>query len=263
MDFLAQTVPETIRTLLGLLRSNKGKIRMLDAKIPRQLQRIIEKIGVAPGDIHLYEELSGLQFLDYLQGFLKGEPKRRKELIEAFGLSELDLHKKIRYYSQGMKQKILLIQAMQHNPELLILDEPSERLDPLHQQVLYDLLKALKEKGHTIFFSSHNLPEVEKICDHVGIIKDGELLIQHSVADLKKNIPRTMEIWFDADYDLKAFTHDQIRIVRSEDRYIKLEFSGDIDFLTKKCAELKIKDIVIPAPSMESLFMQYYKTPDQ
>lgn len=249
----------TIRALLGLLKPDAGRIEILGNRMPRGFSKVLPKLGVVPGDIHLYEELTGQQLLDYFQGFLKCKPLKREELVDSFSLSGNDLRMKIRNYSHGMKQKLLLIQAMQHDPDLLILDEPSERLDPLHQQVLYEHLQAFKQKGKTIFFSSHNLPEVEKICDHVGIIKDGKLLIQEEVKRLKEQIPRTIEIWFESGYEPGHFNHDMITIIESDESYLKFEWKGDIRELVRLCHLYAIREIIIPAPSMEKLFMSYYQ----
>jgi ABC-2 type transport system ATP-binding protein len=249
----------TIRALLCLLRPDSGTIRIFNEEMPSQARRIFDRIGVVPGEIHLYEELTGLQLLDYFQGFIRRKPVMRRELMEAFSLSENDLGMKVRQFSQGMKQKLLLIQAMQHDPDLLILDEPSERLDPLHQQVLYEYILTFKKRGKTVFFSSHNLPEVEKICDQVGIIKDGRLKVQQPVEALKKQIPRTIEIWFEEPFDKNDFIREGIRILEARSDYLRLELTGDMRSLIQICHQQKVREIIIPAPSMEKLFMSYYQ----
>lgn len=248
----------TIRVLLGLLRYEQGSISILGKSMPQNYARINSRLGIVPGEIQLYQELTGLQLLDYFQGFMKGKPVMRAELLDAFGLSSNDLAMKVRHYSQGMKQKLLLIQAMQHDPDLLILDEPSERLDPLNQQLLYDYIRAFKKRGKTIFFSSHNLPEVEKLCDHVGIVKDGCLLVQEEVEILKQKIPRCVEIWFSSVYDAHDFSDPRLNIIEEKPDYVKLELTGDVGPLLKMCSKYDIREMFIPPPSMEKLFMSYY-----
>ena len=207
----------TIRMLLNLIKPDFGSIEMLKYPVPDKFYTIAPRIGIVPGEITVYEELTGRGLLDYMQGFLKREAVFRKRLLDDFKLSTRDLNKKIRHYSQGMKQKILLVQAMQHNPDLLILDEPSEKLDPLMQNVFYSYISEFKQKGKTIFLSSHNLPEVEKVCDYIGIIKDGQLLVQDEISELKERLPRLVKITFKQDVNPEDFKLNGITVINSDE----------------------------------------------
>ena len=221
----------TIRMLLSLIKAESGSIELLGKPVPADYNRIAPKIGIVPGEVLLYEELTGYEMLNYLQNFLKEPPVLRDQLINDFKFSQKDLHKKIRYYSQGMKQKILLIQAMQHNPDLLIFDEPSEKLDPLMQNVFYDYISLFKKQEKTIFLSSHNLPEVEKVCDQIGIIKDGKLLVQDKIDYLKKQLPRLIKIRFKDDINAEDFNRDFLTIVHSSQNKLEIKITGPLESL--------------------------------
>jgi len=248
----------TIRMLLNLLKSDSGTIEVLNKSLPKYFKNVAPQIGIVPGEIKLYEELTGLQTLDYFQGFLPGKPTMRSRLTSDFNLQKNDLNKKVRYYSQGMKQKLLLIQAMQHNPDLLILDEPSERLDPLIQNILYEYLKDFQSRGKTVFFSSHNLPEVEKVCDHIGIIKDGQLLVQDKIEDLKGKLPRIIKIAFKEKINPAEFKSNSFSIVQSANKSIELKINGPLEPLMQVLKKYDVQDLEIPESSLESFFMKYY-----
>jgi len=176
----------TIRLLLNLLKPSSGKAFLFGKEIQKNYQHLFRRIGNVPGELKLYEELSGKQFLHYMNSFNRKKPILRDELLHAFQMNNQDLEKKVKQYSRGMKQKLGIIQAMQENPDLLIMDEPSEGLDPINRNILYDYLIRFKNDGMTIFFSSHNLAEVEKISDHVGLINDGKFIALEPIIDLKK-----------------------------------------------------------------------------
>lgn len=250
----------TIRVLLDLIRADSGSLEMLGHKLPKSFSRLADKIGVVPGEIRLYEELSGRETLDYFQGFLPSKPVLRENLLNDFKLKTSDLEKKVRHYSQGMKQKLLLIQAMQHNPDLLILDEPSERLDPLIQQVLYSYIKDFSDQGKTVFFSSHNLPEVEKICDHIGIIKDGKLLVQEGIEDLKARLPRQINIKFNGHFKLTDFKKlAGISLLKHDKNSLQMSVDGELGPLLQVLKNYNVYDLDFPESSLEHFFMTYYR----
>jgi ABC-2 type transport system ATP-binding protein len=250
----------TIRMVINLLKADTGTIEVFGIRLPRNFNTIAPNIGYVPGEIVLYDELSGLELLDYLQNFLKTEVPLRQKLLADFKLSKKDLAKKIRYYSQGMKQKLLLIQAMQHNPELLILDEPSERLDPLMQTVLYEYINEFKKKGKTVFLSSHNLFEVEKICDHIGIIKDGKLLVQEKAQNLREKLPRFVNIFFLQKINPEDFERENITVINSETDKISLKITGPMELLMRLLQNYKVHNLEMPVSALESYFLDYYKT---
>jgi ABC-2 type transport system ATP-binding protein len=148
---------------------------------------------------------------------------------------------------------------MQHDPDLLILDEPSERLDPLIQQILYDYIAEFKKRGKTVFFSSHNLPEVEKICDHIGIIKDGRLLVQDKIEHLKKKLPRKVRIIFNEKHHVPDFNQSGITVIKSADRILEILIEGELQKLMTILKAYNVKDLEFPESSLESFFMNYYR----
>ncbi len=150
----------TIRLLLGFLHPTAGGARVLGLDIVRDNVAIRRRIGYLPGGIALYDTLTGEQQLDFLAELNGRPPIRRAQLCEQLELSPRTLSRRVREYSRGMRQKIGIVQALQHDPELAILDEPSEGLDPLMQRAFYGILDALKADGRTVFFSSHVLSEV-------------------------------------------------------------------------------------------------------
>ena len=159
-----------------------------------------------------------------------------------------------------MKQKLGLIQAMQESPPLLILDEPTNGLDPLIQQVLFDQLRKFKEEGKTIFFSSHHLSEVEKLCDRVGLIRDGTLIAVEDIHALKSKMVRRMLIETAEPLKKEFLVSDIIKIIRSENNILELQIAGgDINPLIQKLAGVKIKNLVFPEANLEDIFLTYYE----
>ncbi len=247
----------TIRLMLGLLRPTRGRVKLfgLDAGTPSVFQRI----GNVPGELKLYEEQTGMGFLTYMNRFSGKPPKWQEELIEAFGLTRAQLNKKIKHYSHGMKQKLGLIQAMQDDPDLLIMDEPTEGLDPINKNILYQYLEKFQAAGKTIFFSSHYLAEVEKVCHRVGLVKDGRLITEESMPSLKKKMIRRMEVTFRAPFPLEDFHLDNVDILAHDSRRLVLSVSNDIDRLLKQITRYEVENLIFPEPSLEDTFMTFYR----
>jgi ABC-2 type transport system ATP-binding protein len=186
----------TIRLLIGFLHPTSGSGRVLGLDIVRDSVAIRRRIGYLPGGIALYDTLSGERLLDYLAELTGRPPVRRRELCDRLELSSSTLKRLVRDYSRGMRQKIGIVQALQHDPELAILDEPSEGLDPLMQRSFYEILDALKAEGRTIFFSSHVLSEVERVCDRVAIVRQGRLVALEATAQLLARRKRNVQMRF-------------------------------------------------------------------
>src|SRR3990170_4160396 len=184
----------TIRLLLGLLHPTSGGARVLGHDICGGSIAIRAATGYLPGGIALYDTLTGEQMLDYL-GSLYGRPtSHRADVADRLEMSARTLKRPVRDYSRGMRQKIGIIQALQHDPELAILDEPTEGLDPLMQRAFYDLLDERRKAGRTVFFSSHVLSEVERLCDRVAIIRAGEMVALSNVPELLAHRKRHVEM---------------------------------------------------------------------
>jgi ABC-2 type transport system ATP-binding protein len=184
----------TLRLLLDLIRPTRGSATVLGLDSHREGRAIRRRVGYLPGDLRLYVSLSGRELLDYF-GHLRGAiPRERAEALAR--RLDCDLGREIRALSSGNRQKLGLIQAFMSDPELLILDEPTNGLDPLVQQTFYELVLEARAAGRTVLLSSHILPEVERVCDRVGILREGRLVAVESIADLRARAVRRVEIEF-------------------------------------------------------------------
>jgi ABC-2 type transport system ATP-binding protein len=164
----------TIRLLMGMIRPTRGSAYIFGLDCLRDSVEVKRRVGYLPGDIPQFGSLRGGEIVAYLGGMRGGVDRRRvRALAERF---DLDLNRRFREYSSGNKQKLAIVLAFMHRPDLLILDEPTSDLDPLNQQEFYELLRESRNDGATVLLSSHLLPEVEKVCDRVGIIRNGRLV---------------------------------------------------------------------------------------
>jgi len=246
-----------IRTLLGFLHPTHGSAEVLGMDTATRSVEIRTLTGYLPGGIALYDSLTGEQVLDYLARLQGREAYRRAELIDRLQMPAADLRRRVRDYSRGMRQKIGVIQALQHDPELAILDEPSEGLDPLMQQAFYGILTDLRAEGRTIFFSSHVLSEVERVCDRVGIIRHGRLMAVHEVRELLARRRRKVSIqWRGAAPDpttlpgLDDVTVDGDRLFGT--------LHGEVAEFVRAIASPSLEDLTIEPASLEEAFLEYY-----
>jgi ABC-2 type transport system ATP-binding protein len=249
----------TIRQLMGLLRPSKGSARVFGLDCWRRSPAVKEKIGFLPGEMRLYEHLTGRAFLDYFASFRKAhDRKRRAALVERL---ELDDTQKIRHMSKGNRQKLGIVQALMHDAPLLVLDEPSSGLDPLKQVTFLQLLHDERARGKTIFLSSHAIPEVERIADRVGIIREGRLVAVESIESLKSKRARHADILFAQPVDPSRFASlDSIKVLsRTDDgRRYELAVPGDVRPLLRALAELPLEDLTLASADLETIFLHYY-----
>ena len=216
---------------------------------------IKELIGYLPSEINLYEDLTVRKMLDYHESFYKKNiHKRRCELVKRL---KLDESKKVEDLSLGNLKKLGIILAFMHEPKLLILDEATSGLDPIMQEVFYELLKEEKKKGTTIFYSTHILSEVSKICDRVGIIKDGTLLKVENTKDIKNNDLTYVTIKSD---EVKKIEKDlKVNVNYVDKTTIKFKNQMLPNELMKKLLKYKIDKLLIEEASLEDIFLHYYK----
>jgi len=250
----------TIRLLLGYLHPTAGSARVLGLDIVRDSVAIRSRVGYLPGGIALYDSLSGEHLLDYL-GELTGRPStRRAELLDRLELSARTLERPVRDYSRGMRQKIGIIQALQHDPELAILDEPTEGLDPLMQRAFYAILDDLKAAGRTIFFSSHVLSEVERVCDRVAIVRRGRLVALQDVASLLERRKRNVEIRAtDGDLPSLEGVAGVSGLTRTADGRLTCQLEGDVGPFLAAIAGHRITDLTIEPAHLEEAFLELYE----
>ena len=247
----------TIRILLGFLHPTAGGARVLGLDAVEESVEIRRRIGYLPGGIAVYDSLSGADALDYL-GDLQGRPPvRREELCERLEMPASVLRRRVRDYSRGMRQKMGVIQALQHDPELAILDEPTEGLDPLMQQSFYRILADLRAAGRTIFMSSHVLSEVERVCDRVAIIRRGRLMALHGVEELLARRKRRVLVrWRGAAPDL-AEVPGLSDVVVEGDRF-SATLLGDVVPFVRAVASPSLADLIIEPARLEEAFLEYY-----
>ena len=246
----------TIRILLDLIRPTQGRAEVFGLDVKTHSVEIRKRLGNLPGDVSLYENLSGDEFLDLINRLHRNHSgKRKKELAERL---DMDLSRKIRTYSKGMKQKVAIIQSMMNDPELLILDEPTSGLDPLVQREFYDLLNEEKEQGKTVFLSSHILPEVERVCDRVGILRDGLLVDIETIEDLKTKRVRKLELMLKEEVQEDRLNMPGTKLLRYEKKRVELEVYVPVGELIPRLAELPLEDMVFPEPTLEDTFMKFY-----
>ena len=247
----------TIRLLLGYLHPTSGGAEVLGRDVTTDSEEIRRRTGYLPGGIALYDTMSGADQLGYLAA-LDGQPSPlRDELIERMELSRRDLKRQIRDYSRGMRQKIGIIQAFQNDPELAILDEPSEGLDPLMQRSFYEILEDRRRAGRTIFFSSHILSEVERVCDRVAIVRKGELVALNDVNDLLSRRRRRVEMRLDGDTpDLDGVPG--ISHLHVHEGVITCQLDGDPEAFLAAIAGADVRDLLIEPARLEEAFMEYY-----
>ena len=245
-----------IRTILGLLIPTSGTGKILGMDIQEQGAELRKKIGYLPSEVDYYEEMSSRELLEYHCRFYEHADSSRIDELAAY--FELDLQKKITDLSFGNKKKCAIIQTIVHNPELLILDEPTSGLDPLMQNRFFELLEKLNEEGTTIFFSSHILSEIQRMCDRAAVIRKGRIeAIEDISALLEKQMKKGRFVFKEANESLefpKGVQHP-----KWHHNKLTFEYVGQINELTKWMAGLDLTDAVLEEPDLESIFMNYYE----
>jgi ABC-2 type transport system ATP-binding protein len=247
-----------IRTLLGFLHPTHGSATVLGMDVVTDSVEIRRRVGYLPGGIALYDSLSGHDALKYLADLQDQGDALREELCHRLQMPASVLRRKVRDYSRGMRQKIGVIQALQHDPELAILDEPTEGLDPLMQQAFYTLMDDLRARGRTIFFSSHILSEVERICDRVAIIRSGHLMALHDVDELLSRRKRKVELrWRGVAPDLAGVPG--LADVEVDGDRLRATLLGDVSGFVRAIASPSLEDLIIEPARLEEAFMEYYE----
>ena len=250
----------TIRTLMALLRADTGTAQIAGLDCWQQSVEIKRLVGYLPGELSLDPNLTGGQILEYF-GHLRGgvDQAYLKQVIDRLGL---DPTRKFRQYSSGNKRKIGIAQAFMHRPRLLILDEPTNGLDPLNQQEFDRMVNEVRADGRTVFLSSHILTEVEQTCTRVGIIREGTLVRVGGVAELKDIKRHDVTITFADAAPTEAFRAlagvEQVETL-SDGHTMRLAVSGGLDGIIKAAAQYPIVTLTSQEPSLEEIFLRYYE----
>ena len=245
----------TIRSVMHLINKNSGSVLVNGKEFERNDVKTKEIIGYLPSEVNLYEDLTVKQMLDYHESFYnKDIHKRRCELVERLKLDET---KKVEDLSLGNSKKLGIVLAFMHEPKLLILDEPTSGLDPIMQQEFYKLLVEEKKKGTTIFCSTHILSEISKICDRVGIIKNGKLLKVEKIGELLK---KNLDLVTVTAKDVKALVEElNVEVVEANKNTVKFKNVLPANELIKTLAKYEIEDVLIEEASLEDIFLHYYE----
>jgi len=246
-----------IRLLLGFLHPTTGRASVLGLDSERDSVAIRARTGYLPGGIALYDGLSGHRLLTYLAELNGRPPVRRADLCERLELTDRILQRPVRDYSRGMRQKLGIVQALQHDPELAILDEPSEGLDPLMQRAFYDILDDLRAAGRTIFFSSHVLSEVERVCDRVAVVRAGQLVALEDVRELVRHRKRRVELRLEGPAPSLAAIAGVTEVAVDGDR-LTCALEGDPRPFLAAIASAPVTDVSIEPASLEEAFLELY-----
>ena len=251
----------TIRTLLDFIRPTSGTATILGLDSRRDSIEIHRRTGYLPGERALYDRLTGAEYLRYL-GALRGgvDWGAVTDLAERL---DCDLSARIRSLSHGNRQKVTLIQALMHRPELLVLDEPTQGLDPLVQQSFHEIVEEVRREGRTVFLSSHVMPEVERLCDRVGIIREGRLVAVEDVGDLRARQVRMLDIHFATPPRPDLFDGlPGVSDVTISGDAARVRVTGSIDPIIKAAARFEVVDLQSHEPSLEDIFLTYYGQED-
>jgi ABC-2 type transport system ATP-binding protein len=252
----------TIRLLMGMIRPTSGGAYVFGLDCIRDSVEVKKKVGYLPGDVPQFGSLTGDEIVAYLGGMRGGLDRGRvRDIAQRF---ELDLGRRFREYSSGNKQKLAIVLAFMHRPELLILDEPTAGLDPLNQQEFYALLRETRDEGATVFLSSHILSEVEHVCDRVGIIREGRLVRVAQLEELRHIRVHRVEIEFapgTAIPERAIRDADGVEDVSLEGDRVTCTVRGSIDGLLRAIRDAEVTDLVSSEPSLEEVFLSYFSQP--
>ncbi len=247
----------TIRVLLGFLRPTSGQAHIFGLDCWKESKAIKRDIGYLPGDLRLPAWMTGLTALSIF-----GRVRNQNLLPAGRALAErfqLDLGVKVRDMSRGMRQKLGLLLALAHLPRLVLLDEPTASLDPLMQQTLHALLREMAAQGHTIFFSSHLLAEVEDLCDRVAIVRNGELVADETLASLRAHAGRQVVIrWASPEKARDFLPPPSLKLTRREDALWQADLEGPVQPLIDFLAGKPVADLQVTQPDLETLFRRFY-----
>ncbi|AYC30439.1 ABC transporter ATP-binding protein [Paenisporosarcina cavernae] len=249
----------TIRTLLNFLHATSGKAEIFGLDSAQHHVELKKRIGYLPSEVHFYEDLTVKEMLKFSAGFYSHD-----SLTHALTLADrlkLDTTRKVEDLSFGNKKKVGIVLAMMHEPELLVLDEPTSGLDPLMQSTFFELLKEARDKGTTIFFSSHYLNEVQKLCNRVVIIKEGKIAAIESMDNMRKDTVKKVTL-HSHEKELHVQSLPGMIEQHKSDTSMSFLYKGNVKDLMLSLHEVEFDDITVEDPSLEEVFMHYYKEDD-
>ncbi len=246
-----------MRVLMGLISPTSGSASLLEEDVVRTGPPLHRRVGYLAGDWGLYPTLTGHAALTYLARLRGGvDPGRVRALADRF---DAQLDRPLRELSTGNRQKIGLVQAFMHDPELLVLDEPIRGLDPLVQNRFHALLHEVRAAGRTVFLSSHTLTEVERVADRVGVLRKGRLVVVDTLEHLRSEAVSSIDVTFAGDVDPQALARvEGVRSAAVVGPAVRIEFTGSADALVKALAEHEVTALRPGSEDLESIFLKYY-----
>lgn len=249
----------TIRLLMGLIGPARGTARVLGLDCRTDAVAVKRLVGYLPGELPQFGGWKGSEVVAYLAGLRGGvDPAEIRRLTERLGL---DLGRTYREYSRGNKQKLALVVAFMHRPELLILDEPTSGLDPLNQQQFHELVRETVARGATVFLSSHVLSEVEQLCDRAGIVREGRLVALAPLAELRTAKERDVEVRFASAAPVERIRAvPGITVLEADGGRVRCRVRGSLAPLLAVIADAGVVDLVTREPTLEEAFLSFYST---
>jgi ABC-2 type transport system ATP-binding protein len=249
----------TIRLLLGLLRPSAGTAAVLGRPAGAAGTATRSDVGYLPGELALWPGFSGWHTLKFLERLTERPAVDRDQLLDQLNLRDADLQRPVRTYSDGMKQKLGIVQALQCRPRLAFLDEPTKGLDPLVQQSFYTILTGARAHGTTVFFSSHILSEVERVCDRVAILRGGRLVAAGTMDSVLGARRRHVRATFTAPIDVSALASFGEIVSHTGASVEMLVPRGDVAALVRQLSALPLNDLTVEPTSLEDAFLEHYR----
>jgi ABC-2 type transport system ATP-binding protein len=246
----------TIRLFCSLIYPSSGQAKIFGKDVTRFGPEIRQEIGYLPSEVFYYDRMKVLDLLKYSASFYKKDCTQR--LHELAEIMELDLKRRIDDLSYGNRKKVGIVQGLLHQPKVILLDEPTSGLDPLMQQKFFKLIRQENERGATIFFSSHILGEVQKMCNRVAIIKEGSVIKIEDIKTLQRDNYKKIRVAA-SDLDPSQFEFEGVLNLQKENGGVSFFYKGDINVITRKISENEVSDVTIEEPTLEEIFMHYYE----
>lgn len=246
----------TIRLFCSLIYPSSGSATIFGKDAIKHGPEIRHDIGYLPSEVFYYDRMKVLDLLNYSASFYEGEGTKR--LHELADIMELDLRRRIDDLSYGNKKKVGIVQGLLHQPKVIFLDEPTAGLDPLIQQKFFNLIREENKNGATIFFSSHILSVVQKICNRVAIIREGQIVEIQDIKTLQKENYKKIRVAA-SDVDQGRFNVEGVSNLEKEDGAVHFFFKGDINLITRLVSEMEVTDVSIEEPTLEEIFIHYYE----
>jgi len=246
----------TIRLLLSLIHPTSGRATVFGKDVTKDGPEIRKDIGYLPSEVYYYEGMKVIDLLKYSASFFQKDCTQRMQELSEY--MELELNRRISDLSYGNKKKVGIVQGLLHSPSLLFLDEPTAGLDPLMQRKFFDLVRQENARGVTVFFSSHILGEVQRMCTRVGIIREGRIAEISDIKTLQQNNYKKVRIVAEG-LDPQAFDLPGVTNLSKENGTLSFFFKGNINQVVQQVSALQLSDITIEEPTLEEIFMHYYE----